>query len=89
MIVRYEKGMDTPTGEAFLKVVRYMGFIELHGQRFAAEALERPSRPTGVPARQLELPLHVPQEFPNTTIRVTRNEDSIEIHALIIGSPRG
>ncbi len=88
MVIRYEKGKDAPTGEAFAKAIRYIGGLDLPGYRLTAEALERPKSPPPPATQQLDLPLGVPQEFPNTTVRVTRHEESIEIHAVISGAGR-
>ena len=88
MVIRYEKGRDTPTGATLAKAVLYLGGLELPGYKLTAEALERPRAAPVPTAEQIELPLGVPQEFPGATVRVTRNRDSIEIFAVVSGPGR-
>jgi transcriptional regulator with XRE-family HTH domain len=90
MVIRYEHGRVAPTGENLARAVTYAGGLELpsYKYRLTAEALERPSATPAAPEQQLELPLGIPQEFPGTTVRITRKEDSIEIFAVVGGPDR-
>lgn len=90
MVIRYEHGKVAPTGEALTRAVRYIGGLNLPGYEYklTAEALEQPKATTGPAATQIELPLGLPQEFSGATVRVTRNEDSIEIFAVVGGPAR-
>lgn len=89
MVIRYEKGKDAPKGATFARAVRYLGTLDILGYRLTAESFEPPKTVPAPITEQLELlPLGVPQEFPGATVRVTRHEESIEIHAVISGSGR-
>ena len=54
--------------------------------KLTAKAMEQPSAAPAPTEEQLELPLDVPQEFPDATVRITRKEHSIEIFA-VAGGP--
>ena len=80
MINRYEGGYDAPTAENLAKALRYFGIsIELPGYRLTAEALEPFEKAQAPKEIQFELPFGKPQEFPNATVRVTRDKDRLEI----------
>jgi transcriptional regulator with XRE-family HTH domain len=85
MVVRYEKGVVAPTGEVLAKVARYVGHIDLPGYdyKLTAQALEHPRPAPASIEEQLKLPLDMPQEFPDSTVRITRKEDCIEIFAVV------
>ena len=87
--MKYEQGKVAPTGENLTKAANYVGSLNLPGYdyKLTTEALKKPGAvPATTPARQMELPFGVPQEFSGATVRVTRNENSIEIFA-VVGSP--
>jgi transcriptional regulator with XRE-family HTH domain len=90
MVIRYEQGKVAPTGKVLVKAVRYTGGLDLpsYNWKLTTESLEH-ARATPAPyGEQMELPLGVPQEFSDATIRVTRNLDSIEIFAVVGGPGR-
>jgi len=90
MVIRYEHGKVAPTGENLAKAVKYVDglFLPSYGHKLTAEAMERPTALPSPAAVQVELPLGVPQEFPDTTVRLTRKQDSIEIFAVVGGPAR-
>ena len=89
MIYRYEEGLDAPSAQNLAKALRYLGVsVIVQGHKLTAEAFEIRGKGPIPPGEQIDLPLGVPQEFSGTTIRVTRNEGSIEIHALISSTTR-
>ena len=90
MVIRYEHGKVAPTGENLARAVRYAEGLELPSYKYklTAKAMEQPSAAPAPTEHQLELPLDVPQEFPDATVRITRREHSIEIFA-VVGGPGG
>ena len=90
MVIRYEHGKVAPTGENLARAVRYAEGLKLPSYKYklTVEAMEQPSAAPAPTEQQLELPLDVPQEFPDATVRITRKEHSIEILAVIGGPGR-
>ena len=88
MVIRYEQGKVAPTGENLARAITYAGGLELpsYKYRLTTEVLKQPIAARAAPSKQLELPLGIPQEFPGTTVRITRREGTIEIVA-VIGDP--
>jgi transcriptional regulator with XRE-family HTH domain len=90
MVIRYEHGKVAPTGETLARAVRYAGGLELpsYKYRLTADVMEQPTGASRLAGEEVDLPLGVPQVFPGTTVRITRNEDSIEIFAVVGGTGR-
>lgn len=90
MIMKYEQGKVAPTGEALARAVSYVGGLDLPGYdyKLTAKALEKPSAAPVRSEQQLELPLDIPQEFPGTTVTITRRQESIEIFAVVGSTER-
>src|SRR5437762_1966637 len=76
MVIRYEHGRVAPTGENLARAVRYAEGLDLPSYRYklTAKAMEQLDAAPAPTVQQLELPLDVPQEFPDATVRITRKE---------------
>src|SRR5208283_4581124 len=89
MVMKYEQGKVAPTGENLARAISYVGDgldLPSYEYKLTVQAMERPKSAPARLEQQLELPLGIPQDFPGTTVRITRTEDSIEIFA-VVGAP--